>query len=61
MRLTFVVVMIVAALPGAACSKSETAQARGAEASAKPVKVESVRQETVKRTVELVGTLAAVD
>ena len=61
MRLTFVVVMIVAALPGAACSKSETAQARGGEVSAKPVKVESVRQETVKRTVELVGTLAAVD
>jgi len=53
--------MVVAALPAGGCSKSETAQARGREVSAKPVSVESVRQETVKRTVELVGTLAAVD
>jgi len=61
MRLTFVVVMVGLALPAIGCSKTETAQARGGEVSAKPVKVESVRQETVKRTVELVGTLAAVD
>jgi RND family efflux transporter MFP subunit len=61
MRLTFVVVMMVAALPAAGCSKTETAQARGREVSAKPVTVEAVRQETVKRTVDLVGTLAAVD
>jgi len=61
MRLIFVVVMVVAALPAAGCSKSETAQARGREVSAKPVTVESVRQEAVKRAVDLVGTLAAVD
>jgi RND family efflux transporter MFP subunit len=61
MRLIFVVVMMVAALPAAGCSKSETAQARGREVSAKPVTVEAVRQETVKRAVDLVGTLAAVD
>jgi HlyD family secretion protein len=42
------------------CSKADTAQARGRDA-AKPVKVEPVRQETLHRTVEVVGTLAAVD
>jgi multidrug efflux pump subunit AcrA (membrane-fusion protein) len=45
----------------AACSKTETAQARGRDASAKAVKTETVKEETVKRAVELVGTLAAVD
>jgi RND family efflux transporter MFP subunit len=61
MRAPFVVVMAVTAFAAAGCSKTDTAQARGREVSAKPVKVEAVRQETVKRTVELVGTLAAVD
>ena len=61
MRLIFVVVLVVAALPAGGCSKNETAQARGREVSAKPVAVESVRQESVKRAVDLVGTLAAVD
>lgn len=42
------------------CSRSETAQAHGRDA-AKPVKVEPVREETLHRTVEVVGTLAAVD
>jgi RND family efflux transporter MFP subunit len=50
----------VAAL-AAGCSKSETAQARSRDAAAKPVKLEQVRQESVRRTVEVVGTLAAVD
>ncbi len=45
----------------AGCSKSETAQARGRDTGVKPVKVEAVRQETVRRAVEVVGTLAAVD
>src|SRR5262249_9996843 len=45
----------------AACSKSETAQARGRDASAKPVKVEIVKKERTVRAVDLVGTLAAVD
>jgi RND family efflux transporter MFP subunit len=45
----------------AGCSKSETAQARGRDAAVKPVQVEVVRQETVRRAVEVVGTLAAVD
>jgi multidrug efflux pump subunit AcrA (membrane-fusion protein) len=49
-----------AAVTLAGCSKSETAQARG-RVEAKPITVEAVRQQTVHRTVEVVGTLAAVD
>ena len=49
------------AVVAVACSKSETAQARGREDAAKPIKTESVRQEAVRRSVEVVGTLAAVD
>jgi len=60
MRPTFLVAMAAAVL-AAGCSKTETAQARGREATAKPVATEVVRQDTVKRSVELVGTLAAVD
>jgi multidrug efflux pump subunit AcrA (membrane-fusion protein) len=43
------------------CSKSETAQARGREAAVKRVSIEEVRQESMRRSVEVVGTLAAVD
>jgi HlyD family secretion protein len=61
-RTSAVTVLLVAgSLTSAACSKTETAQTRARETSGKPVKVESVRQEIVKRAVELVGTLAAVD
>ena len=49
------------AVVAVACSKSETAQARGREDAAKPIKTESVRQEALRRSVEVVGTLAAVD
>ena len=49
------------ALAAGGCSKTDTAQARGREGTAKPVHIELVREETVKRAVELVGTLAAVD
>jgi multidrug efflux pump subunit AcrA (membrane-fusion protein) len=52
--------MVSLAAVAAGCSKTETAQARGRD-TARPVKVEVVRQETVKRAVEVVGTLAAVD
>jgi multidrug efflux pump subunit AcrA (membrane-fusion protein) len=52
--------MVSLAVVAAGCSKTETAQARGRDAS-KPVNVEVVRQETVRRAVEVVGTLAAVD
>jgi RND family efflux transporter MFP subunit len=43
------------------CSKSETAQARTGDAAAKPVKIELVRRDAVRRSVDVVGTLAAVD
>jgi HlyD family secretion protein len=45
----------------AACSKTETAQARGRDQAPKSIKVEVVKEERVKRAVDLVGTLAAVD
>jgi membrane fusion protein, multidrug efflux system len=43
------------------CSRTQGAQARGRDESARPVKVEQVKQETVHRAVEVVGTLAAED
>jgi HlyD family secretion protein len=49
------------ALTAAGCSKTDTAQARGRDDSAKPVKVEPVGEQTVIRSIEVVGTLAAVD
>ena len=52
---------IAIALSAAGCTKSETAQARGRDTAAKPVTAETVKEETMKRAVELVGTLAAVD
>jgi RND family efflux transporter MFP subunit len=45
----------------AGCSRGETAQARGRDTAAKSVKTEEVRQDAVRRAVEVVGTLAAVD
>jgi len=55
-------VLVAAFVAGAAgCSKSETAQARSGEAPPKAVRVETVRQESVKRAVDVVGTLAPVD
>lgn len=49
------------AVSSAACGDSKTAQARGREEAAKPIKTEVVRQESVRRSAEVVGTLAAVD
>jgi RND family efflux transporter MFP subunit len=49
------------AVAAGGCSKSPAAQARGRDGAAKAVKVEPVRQEAVRRSVDLVGTLAAVD
>ena len=44
----------------AACSKSSpAAQARSRDDAAKPVKVEPVKQESIRRSVEVVGTLSA--
>jgi multidrug efflux pump subunit AcrA (membrane-fusion protein) len=53
--------VILVPLTAAGCSKGETAQARGGEPAAKSVKVELVRRESLRRSVDVVGTLAAVD
>jgi multidrug efflux pump subunit AcrA (membrane-fusion protein) len=53
--------VLATACSATACSKTETAQARGRDDAAKPVKVERVREDTVHRSVDVVGTLAAVD
>jgi multidrug efflux pump subunit AcrA (membrane-fusion protein) len=45
----------------AGCGRSDTAQARGRDEAARPVTVETVKQQAVHRAVEVVGTLAAVD
>jgi multidrug efflux pump subunit AcrA (membrane-fusion protein) len=55
---------LIAALAAATagCSKSgETAQARSRDTGAKRVDVETVKKESTRRSVEVVGTLAAVD
>jgi len=52
---------VAIAVAAIGCSKTESAQARGRDAAAKPVTLETVKEETVKRAVDLVGTLAAVD
>jgi multidrug efflux pump subunit AcrA (membrane-fusion protein) len=57
-RMAFVAAL---ALGAASCSKSETAQARSNETAAKPVKIELVRKDSVRRAVDVVGTLTAVD
>lgn len=49
------------AAAAAGCSKSETAQAHSREGTPKPVQAEPVRQDSVRRSVDIVGTLAAVD
>jgi RND family efflux transporter MFP subunit len=46
---------------GAGCSSSETAQARSGDPVAKPVAVSAVLKNSVRRSVDVVGTLAAVD
>ncbi len=55
------VVLVVMGLAAAGCSKSDGAQARGRDEAAKSVTVELVGEQTVVRSLELVGTLAAVD
>jgi multidrug efflux pump subunit AcrA (membrane-fusion protein) len=45
----------------AACSKTSSAQARTADAAPAPVQGQLVREDVVRRTVDLVGTLAAAD
>jgi RND family efflux transporter MFP subunit len=61
-RATNLSLCIVAAVGlSAACSKTESAQAKGRDAPAKAIATDGVRQEEAKRSVEVVGTLAAED
>src|SRR5438445_245753 len=60
-RISVITTALALALGAAGCTKGETAQARGRDDAAKPVKVEPVSEQTVTRSVEIVGTLAAVD
>ena len=53
--------IVVAVGLSAACSKTESAQAKGREAPARAITTDAVRQEEAKRSVEVVGTLAAED
>ena len=52
--------LVIGAL-SVACAKTESAQAKGRDAPAKAVTTDVVRQEDVRRSVEVVGTLAAED
>src|SRR5205085_1501132 len=54
-----IVALLIAA--AAACSRGEKPRARGRDDAPKAVKVETVRQDSVSRSVEIVGTLAAED
>ena len=53
--------VVGAALVAAGCSKTQTAQASNRENTAKEVAVTAVKKDAVRRSVEVVGTLAAVD
>jgi RND family efflux transporter MFP subunit len=54
-------IFIIAALAAAGCGKSETAQASSGSGDPKAVRVDTVRRDAVRRAVDVVGTLAAVD
>jgi len=56
-----IAIVAALALGAVGCSKSDTAQARSGESTAKQVRVEVVRRDSVRRAVDVVGTLAAVD
>src|SRR5262245_26435479 len=51
----------VLALASSGCSKGDKVQATTREDTARSVKTEPVRQEAIRRTVDVVGTLAAED
>jgi multidrug efflux pump subunit AcrA (membrane-fusion protein) len=52
--------LVAILLTSTACSKSGGPQARDKADAAMPVQIEAVKEETVRRTIEVVGTLAAV-
>jgi len=60
-RTSYVLVALSAllALMLSACSKGEKAQARGPEEPARGIRTEPVKQQTIRRSVDVVATLAA--
>jgi RND family efflux transporter MFP subunit len=54
-------VLVLLPLAAIGCSRTPTAQARTGDSAPKQVKVEPVRKDAVRRSVDVVGTLAAVD
>lgn len=54
-------VVLILAAAGGACSRPQTAQASAADSEATPVAVTTVTKETVRRAIDVVGTLSAVD
>ena len=54
-------VLFLMGLAASGCSKVDSAQARGRDDTAKAVKIETVSEQTVIRSIEVNGTLAAVD
>jgi len=52
---------VTAAVSAAGCSKTDTAQAHSRDGAPKSIQSEAVRQDSVRRAVDVVGTLAAVD
>jgi RND family efflux transporter MFP subunit len=63
MRKFAFILIVFGILPGMAsgCSDSSAEQTGTAKQEGKPVKTEAVRQESVRRSLEVVGTLAAED
>jgi RND family efflux transporter MFP subunit len=59
--LSIALALTLTMLADAGCSRSETAQARGRDGAPKEVGTAVVRKESVRRAVDVVGTLAAVD
>ena len=47
--------IVIVGLAAAGCSKSETAQAHSREGTPKPIQAEAVRQDSVRRAVDVVG------
>src|SRR5215213_5633154 len=56
-----VIAAAVAAVALTGCSKTKAARAGAREEVARPMQTELVRQESVQRAIEVVGTLAAED
>ncbi len=60
-RAAFCLAGLFGLLLSSGCGKQESSQGRGREPAPKAVTTEAVREEAVRRTVEVVGTLAAED